>query len=393
MTYAAVAEPIATDREAAKVMAAGVASMVLALGLARFLYTPLLPVMQEQAHLSVAGGGWLATVNYAGYMAGTLLAAVAGDLPAKFRLYRALLIVAIIGTGGMGLTTSMVVWGILRFAAGVSSVGGLLLSSGLVLHWLRHHGRRLELGVLFGGVGLGIAFSGALAIAMAGWLSWSAQWLVAGGIGVLLAIPAWAWMPAPPAGATNARAATDTPPTRRWMALFTAAYVCAGVGYVVSATFIVAIAARNPHLRGYGNLVWVVVGLAAAPSCLVWDRAARRIGDRGALLAAFLMLTLSIPLSAFAAGLAGLMASALLYGGSTMGITSLTLSIIGRLYPSNPAKAMAKLTIGFGAAQMAAPVIAGYIAALTGSYRDALFMATATMLLGMALLIAMRRSG
>jgi len=382
-------QPSATTAEAAKVMAAGVASMVLTLGLARFLYTPLLPLMQSQAHLSVAGGGWLATINYAGYMAGTLLAASVGDLAAKFRLYRALLIVALIGTAGMGMTTNMIVWAILRFAAGISAVAGLLLSSGLVMAWLRQHGRRLELGVHFAGVGLGIAVSGLLAIAMARSLNWADQWIVAGAVGILLLIPAWAWMPAPTRPSAHHVTTPDHPPARAWLVLFTLAYFCAGVGYVVSATFIVAIAAHNPALHGYGNLIWVIVGLGAMPACPLWDRIARRTGDKTALLAAFALLFLSIMLSALTTGLDGLILGALLYGASFNGITSMILSIIGRLYPSNPATAMARLTISFGAAQIIAPAASGMIAALTGSYRGALFMAAATMLIGMIFLAAL----
>ncbi|MCW8306452.1 YbfB/YjiJ family MFS transporter [Acidiphilium sp. PA] len=382
----------ASAREAAKVMAAGVASMVLTVGLARFLYTPLLPLMQAHAHLSVTGGGWLATINYAGYMAGTLLAASVGDLAAKFRLYRVLLLVALVGTAGMGLTTNFVMWAVLRFAAGVSAVAGLLLSSGLVLNWLRQHGRRLELGIHFGGVGLGIAVSGLLAVLMAGSLNWADQWLVAGAAGLLLLIPALGWMPAPVPVSGHHGVPTDHPPSRAWLVLFTLAYFCAGVGYVVSATFIVAIAAHGPALHGYGNLVWVVVGLGAMPSCPLWDRVARRFGDKRALLAAFGLLFASIMLSALSAGLAFLLLGALIYGASFNGITSMILSIIGRLFPSNPAKAMARLTISFGAAQIIAPAASGMIAALTGSYRGALFMAAATMLVGMALLAAMPRN-
>jgi MFS family permease len=378
--------------EAAKVMTAGVASMVLTVGLARFSYTPLLPLMQAQAHLSVTGGGWLATINYAGYMAGTLLAASVGDLAAKFRLYRVLLLVALVGTAGMGLTTDIVVWAALRFAAGVSAVAGLLLSSGLVLNWLRQHGRRLELGIHFGGVGLGIAVSGLLAVVMAGSLNWADQWLVAGGAGLLLLIPAWVWMPAPMPVSVHHVVPADRRPSRVWLVLFTMAYFCAGVGYVVSATFIVAIAAHHPALHGYGNLVWVVVGVGAMPSCPLWDRIARRTGDKTALLAAFGLLFTSIMLSALSAGLALLLLAALIYGASFNGITSMILSIIGRLFPSNPAKAMARLTISFGAAQVIAPAASGMIAALTGSYRGALFMAAATMLVGMALLAAMPRN-
>ncbi len=382
----------ATGAEAAKVMAAGVASMVLTVGLARFLYTPLLPLMQAQAHLSITGGGWLATINYAGYMGGTLLAASVGDLAAKFRLYRALLLVALVGTAGMGMTDDMLIWAVLRFAAGVSAVAGLLLSSGLVLNWLRQHGRRLELGVHFGGVGLGIAVSGVLAIAMAGRLNWAGQWLVAGLVGVALLIPAWIWMPRPHPIGPHQSMVKDRPPSRRWLVLFTLAYFCAGVGYVVSATFIVAIAAHKPALNLYGNLIWVVVGLGAIPSCPLWDRVARRTGDKTALLAAFALLFISIMLSVLTGGLAGLMLGAVLYGASFNGITSMILSIIGRLYPSNPAKAMARLTISFGAAQIVAPAAAGMIAAMTGSYRGALFMAAATMLVGMGFLAALPRA-
>lgn len=385
------AHPTASTAAAARVMAAGVASMVLTLGLARFLYTPLLPLMQSQAHLSVAGGGWLATINYAGYMTGTLLAASVGDLAAKFRLYRALLIVALIGTAGMGLTNSMIVWAILRFAAGVSAVAGLLLSSGLVMNWLRQHGRRLELGIHFGGVGLGIAISGLLAIAMAGSLNWADQWIIAGAAGLLLLIPAWLWMPPPTPIAGQRAAMPDHPPTRLWLTLFNIAYFCAGVGYVVSATFIVAIAAHNPALQGDGNFIWVAVGLGAIPACPLWDRIARRTGDKPALLAAFALLLLSIVLAALTTGPEGIFLGAILYGASFNGITSMTLSIIGRLYPSNPATAMARLTISFGAAQIIAPAASGIIATMTGSYRGALFMAAATMLIGMAVLAALPR--
>lgn len=384
--------PTTTSGQAARVMAAGIASMVLTVGLARFLYTPLLPVMQAQAGLSTVAGGWLATVNYAGYMAGTLLAASVGDLRAKFILYRALLIVAVVSTIAMGLTTDLIAWAILRFASGLSSVAALLLASGLMLNWLLRHGRRPELGIHFGGIGTGIAVSGLLAIVMAGRLTWADQWIAGGLIGILLLIPAWAWMPQPPPDdGIHRPTMADRPPSPRWLALFTAAYFCAGAGYVVSATFIVAIAVHQPALHGLADLVWVVVGLAAIPTSPLWDRVARRAGEIGALLAAFAMLTISIVIAATTIGLAPSLISAALYGASFNGITSMTLTIIGRRYPNNPSKAMARMTISFGAAQIIAPAISGYIAALTGSYRDALVMTAATMVIGMTFLAAMPR--
>lgn len=384
--------PTATDRDVAKVLAAGISSLILTVGFARFLYTPLLPVMQAEAHLSVTGGGWLATVNYAGYMLATLLAAWIGDLATRFRLYRVLLVVAVVSTAGMGLTTSFLAWVVLRFFAGVAGIGALLLGTGLMLAWLRHHGRRLELGVPFAGLGLGITISGLLPLLMAGRLDWSGQWIAAGLFGIVFLLPAWAWMPPPPATvASGAAAPADTPPVLRWMALFYASYFCAGVGYVVSGTFLVAIVARETAVRGVGDLVWIVAGIAAIPAAPLWDRIARRTGDIPALLLAFGALTASIALGALTARLGLSLLGAVIYGASFTGIISMTLTIIGRLYPRNPSKAMARLTISFGVAQMVAPAISGYIAALTGSYAGALWMAAATMLAGMICLLALPR--
>ncbi|MCS5558596.1 MAG: YbfB/YjiJ family MFS transporter, partial [Oceanospirillaceae bacterium] len=50
-----------------KVLSAGIASLILMLGIARFAYTPMLPLMQTQAGLGIAEGGWLAAFNYLGY--------------------------------------------------------------------------------------------------------------------------------------------------------------------------------------------------------------------------------------------------------------------------------------------------------------------------------------
>src|SRR5690554_7804774 len=68
-----------------RVLLAGVFSQLLCIGIARFAYTPLLPVMQQQAWLSDAQGGWLAALNYAGYMLGALTAASISSLRLKDR--------------------------------------------------------------------------------------------------------------------------------------------------------------------------------------------------------------------------------------------------------------------------------------------------------------------
>ncbi|HEX4856280.1 MAG TPA: YbfB/YjiJ family MFS transporter, partial [Limnobacter sp.] len=247
-----------------QVITAGICSLVLTVGIARFAYTPLLPLMREQASLSAFNGGWLATVNYIGYISGALLATVMNSLDHRYLMYRTGLLVAVISTLGMGLTTDVNLWVFLRFISGVSSTAGMLIASGLIMNWLARQKLKTELGLHFAGAGLGLILSGFAVMAMVDHLAWDEQWLVLGVAGILFFIPAWVWMPRPaPAGSTEAQVEEIPPPGAGWMRLMLGAYFCAGFGYVISATFIVAIAETLPELQGKGTWVWVVVGLAA----------------------------------------------------------------------------------------------------------------------------------
>ena len=374
-----------------RVVCAGICALILTIGLARFAYTPMLPLMRSEAGLSYLAGGWLATFNYIGYIGGALLAASISNLRHKFIIYRIGLIAAVLSTAAMGLTQNMVLWAALRCISGFSSTAGMLLGSGLVLNWLIRHRYRPELGLHFAGVGLGVVVSGIAVGAMAGHLAWDQQWLALGLFGVLFFVPAWLWLPAPAPATTGATPAASAPPGPRWMGLLMATYFCAGFGYVVSATFIVAILEKLPLLAGEGSWVWVIVGLAAAPSTFVWDRVATAMGEIPAMLLAYALQIVSIVLPAISGSPALNILSAILFGGTFVGIVSLTLTLIGRCFPHNPAKAMARLTLSYGVAQIAAPAMAGHIAEVTGSYQGALYVAGAVMVVGMLLLWVLQR--
>ncbi|MEN4937996.1 YbfB/YjiJ family MFS transporter [Stenotrophomonas sp.] len=380
---------IPPPRRAWQVITAGICALVLTVGLARFAYTPLLPVMRLDAGLTAAGGGWLATFNYLGYLAGTVLVARVGDMQLKFRFYRIGLVLAVVSTGLMGTTTDMATWGVLRFVAGLSSTAGLLLASGLVLNWLLAHQRRPQLGLHFAGLGVGIAVSGLAAAAMADQLASSRQWIALGTLAVVFLIPAWAWMPPPAAISSATGANAPPPPGRRWRWLLIASYFCAGVGFVVSATFIVAILVQTPAFAGHGSWVWVLVGLTAIPSTFAWDRLSNRLGLIRALMLAYALQATSFVLPLLDGGLWAGAASAVLFGLTFAGIVSLTLTVVGRHYPHNPAKAMATLTLSYGVAQIIAPAIAGTLARDSGSYQGALVLAAIMMVIGIVLLWCM----
>ncbi|MGQ4880517.1 YbfB/YjiJ family MFS transporter [Billgrantia sp. LNSP4103-1] len=377
-----------------RVLLAGVFSQILCIGVARFAYTPLLPVMQQQTWLSDAQGGWLAALNYAGYMLGALVAASIHSIRLKDTLYRLTLLLAVLSTAGMALAESFWLWAAMRFIAGFASSGAMLLASGLILHWLINHRQRGELGIHFAGLGIGILVA-ALAVELMLHLAldWQAQWWGFAALAAVVLVPAWRWLPRPekPVAGTANSTREATPPTRTFMRLMLAAYFCAGYGYVISATFIVAIVEREPLLAGAGNWTFALVGLAAAPTVMLWDLVARRIGYLGALIAAMALQVVGILLPALTASLAVVLLSAVLYGGTFLGCVSLVLTMAGRLYPQSPARLMGRMTLAYGTAQIIAPALTGMLAETTGHYSLGLWLAGGFVALGAVLLAWLRR--
>jgi len=361
-----------------KVLLAGIFSQILCVGIARFAYTPLLPIMQEQTWMGDAAGGWLAAVNYLGYMSGALIAASISDLKLKDTLYRFGLILAVTTTAAMAMTENLSLWMLLRYLSGLASAGSMLIASGLILNWLIRHDHRGELGIHFAGIGLGIAIA-ALTVELMMYLSqnWAEQWLWLSLLGLVLAVPAWFWLPRPEAGNTTSSGTTlvDNPPTNRFMWLMLAAYFCAGYGYVITGTFIVAFVERQPELTGMGPMAFVLVGLAAAPAVMVWDIVARHTGYLNALLLTLILQVGGILLPVVWPSLPVVFFSAMLFGGTFIGSVSLVLTMAGRLYPTKPAKLMGKMTISYGSAQVIAPALTGMLAAKLGNYDLGLWIA------------------
>src|SRR5690554_3302178 len=373
-----------------RVLLAGIFSQILCVGVARFAYTPLLPIMQEQTWMGDAAGGWLAAVNYLGYISGALIAASINDLKLKDTLYRIGLILAVTTTAAMAFTENLTLWMLLRYLSGLASAGSMLIASGLILNWLIRHDHRGELGIHFAGIGLGIAIA-ALAVELMMYLSqgWAEQWLWLSLLGLILAIPAWSWLPRPEVGNTTSSGTTlvDNPPTNRFMWLMLAAYFCAGYGYVITATFIVACVERQPELVGMGPMAFVLVGLAAAPAVMLWDIIARHTGYLNALLLTLLLQVSGILLPVVFPSLSVVFLSAMLFGVTFIVSVSLVLTIAGRLYPTKPAKLMGKMTISYGSAQVIAPALTGMLAAKLGNYDLGLWIAGGFVVVGILLVL------
>ena len=342
------------------VIGCGIVALAVAMGIGRFAFTPLMPLMMREGTLSAAAGAEWAAANYGGYLVGALTASWFSSDPRRGLLLSlvgvALATVAAAWTNGDG---AALVGAALRAAAGVFSAWALVCASSWCLGELaRRHAPQLGAWI-YTGVGLGIALTGLLA-----WLGGRqpATWLwlelgliaVAGALFVGLSSQGRSTPPA----AAAARAATPaTPGTKNGHLLLVLCYGSFGFGYIVPATFLPAMAQQlvpDPLVFG---LTWPLFGLAAALSVAAaarwlpgWPR--RRVW---ALAQGIMALGTALPLAAHA--LWALAASAVLVGGTFMVATMAGLQLAREQVPTNPTPLLARMTAAFAAGQIAGPLL------------------------------------
>jgi MFS family permease len=321
------------------------------MGVGRFVYTPILPLMHSRAGLSTGAGANLATANYSGYLVGALAGILAPALIRSRTVLRASLILLTGTLAAMPLTHSTTVWSLLRLLAGVASALVFVVAAGSLLHHLRDHPPHLA-GWAFGGVGGGIALSGLLVLVLRSAADWRTAWWAAAVLASLLAAASWNLRPQEaPVAATDRSGAT--PRTHRWFGALLVSYTLEGVGYIVAGTFLVAaIGQESPGWVGSG--AWVLVGLAAVPSSALWARLGRRWSRPGLLLTALVIQAAGIALPALVGGTAAALGSAVLFGATFIGISSLALATGAHLrFP----RSVALLTAGYSVGQILGPLV------------------------------------
>jgi len=367
--------PIAQNSQSAQILAlgfAGAIAMAAAMGFGRFSYTPILPGMMAGLGLSASDAGLIAAANFAGYLAGAVLAAY-GWATGRERLVS---VAALAATAllllAMGVSSSVAAFMLIRFFAGVASAFAMIFTTSVVLgHALAARSGSVQ-AIHFGGVGLGIATSSLMVMLLStfaggGGDNWRLDWLVGAGFAAFATLVAWRFLPA---GAPRAKTPVVEPPLE-WklpQLLITLSYGLFGFGYVITATFLITMArisAAGPMIE---FLAWFITGLAAAVCLFVWKPVVMRLGLAGAYVAALAVEAIGV--------LASVMLSptvAPLVGGLLLGLTFITITAYGlqigrKLSPDSPRRALAFMTAAFGTGQIAGPLVAGWVAEMTGSF-------------------------
>jgi MFS family permease len=411
---------VAAERRAAAVPGpwtvalAAAAALAVAMGIGRFAFTPLLPLMLAEGALDIHAASWLASANYLGYLAGALLCTVAPWLTARLpwwpgedgpRLVRAGLVATALLTLGMALPWPAA-WPTLRFAAGVASAYVLVYASGWCLTELAARDASALGGAMFTGPGIGIVASGLL---VSGLVAAGAQaalgWLVFGGLAFALTAAIWPVLrsrhrPAPtpraaagPAAQGIAIESRHGPVEVGWLAF---AYGLAGFGYIITATFLPVIARAALPGSPWLDLFWPILGVGVIAGALLSTRL-RLDGDLRLLLAgAYLLQAFAIGLPVWLPTLAGFVVGSIVLGLPFTAITFFAMQEVRRIRPVRTASTIGLVTAIYGIGQIVGPPLA---ARLVGASRNtaagftlALEIAAGTLVVGALVFAAMSRA-
>jgi len=355
---------------------AGLAALAMANGIGRFALTPILPMMQEDAGLTVATGAWIASANYVGYLIGALSMMFAPLRPTS--AIRAGLLTIGLATLGMGLTREFGVWLGLRTIAGIANAWVLISVSAWCLAKLAIVRRPLLNGVVFAGVGVGIALAGTLCLLlMRAGASSVRVWVIFGGLSLAIAAALWPAFndegpaaPRPPAAARRRGIVWDS----QWVRLILC-YSAYGFAYIIPATFLPAMAKQriaNPMVFGWS---WPLFGAAAAISAVVAAVVPR--GHREVWIACQITMALGIALPVVWPSIVAIMLAALFVGGTFMVITMVGMQEARAVGGEHAIHLMAAMTSAFALGQIVGPLVVGFLVRGGGSISSALLLASA----------------
>lgn len=379
-----------TDRNSLLTALAGAFSLVIALGIGRFLFTPALPDMIAETDLTAVTGGYLAAINYGGYLLGAMLAMVVPAHRARTAFWLALW-VSVVTSGLMGLSDTFTPWAINRFLAGIASAVIMVNGSALVLGAMPAHLRARLGSVHYAGIGLGISLAAlmvALVESLAGSYLW--MWLAC----AALAMMPLAFMRRIPA-LPHARHTEHerVPVNRKALGFLIASYTLAGFGYITSTTYLPVIArAQLPDVASAAFYTWLAVGLAAVPANLAWGRLASRIGERNALMLALVVQAIGVATPALLPGLTGLVISGLLVGSTFTAVVALSMYCGRQLAPHAASMALGALTACYGVGQILGPVVTARLLESSGSFSPGLLGAATALILSAVLLVPLGKT-
>ena len=391
-------------------------ALATAMGIGRFAFTPLLPMMLTDGVVDLAGASYLASANYLGYLVGALLCTFQPFFWSRFKTLpsvlstswlRGGLVATCVLTLGMALQLPAL-WPWLRFAAGVASAFVFVFTSGWCLARLAERNASNLGGLMFTGPGAGIAISGVLASGMVA-LQWKAAagWLIFGVLACVLTAITWRTfgmklatpVPSKTESVATGIAAPISFASRGHMIWLAIAYGLDGLGYIITATFLPVIARQVMPGSAWLDLFWPLFGLAVVAGALLSTRISLHrsgMGDlRYILAASYMMQATGVIMTVWLPTPLGFALGSLLLGLPFTAITFFAMQEVRRLKPNSAASYTGLLTAVYGLGQIAGPPLAAWLlsrsATVGQGFNLALEIAASSLVLGAVMFVGLAR--
>jgi MFS family permease len=337
------------------VVAVGMVGLASAMGIGRFAFTPLMPLMQAHSGLTLTEGGWLAAANYAGYLVGALLCVFANPKPGVAA--RAGLAGVAFFTLAMGVTADFPWWLLWRFVAGVASALVLVGISAWALQRLGRAERAHWAGWLFAGVGVGIVFAGLVGLVIGvREMAPSAGWLLLGTAATLTLALTWSrFPPSEAASTTNAAMRTERFTADAWLLI--GCYGIFGFGYIIPATFLPSLARQllaDPAVFGW---TWPVFGLAAAVSTIAASLIMRNATPRCVWAIGQVVMAAGVVAPVIVPSVGTLLFAAIAIGGTFMVLTMAGMQEARHVARKAAPRLIAAMTAAFAVGQLLGPIL------------------------------------
>ena len=386
---------------------AGMVSLAVAMGIGRFAFTPLLPMMLDERVIDLPSASWLASANYLAYMLGAMLCTLQPWIWSRFRGLPAIGYATLVRAGLVAtslLTLAMAahlpaVWPTLRFGAGIATAVVFVFTSSWCLARLGRIGAPELGGVIYAGPGIGIVVSGLFGSGFAA-MQWgsAAGWLILGLLAAALTASVWRVFQGREerlvalhrsAFANGRRADNAAVGGRGEKSLFALGYGMQGFGYIITATFLPVIAAEALPGSAWLDLFWPLFGCGAVAGALLATRFPVN-GDRRYLMAgAHVVQALGIAVGIWRPSLAGFAIGSFLVGLPFTALTLFAMQEARRLQPGAAASFIGLITVAYGIGQILGPplvaVLLGFSATRGEGFSMSLQVAAAALLFGAAL--------
>ena len=370
------------------ILLAGIIALIIGVGVARFVFTSLLPPMLEN-YLTISFAGVLASINYVGYLAGSIFAVFIKDINTKVKFFRFGMFLAVITTLMLGITTSDTIWVISRILAGFGAAMALVVGSAIVMNKLNIQNKTKAMGIHFSGIGFSILISD-LIVRIVFYFNgtWQFAWVVLGIFAFVMSFYSMYILSYDNEVKQNSvKHHIDKKLFSPFVVILIMAYFCEGVGMVVQGTFLPDIINSLKGLEGFGSFTWTLVGLAGIPSCIVWMMLAHKYGSVNIIIFAMFLQVIGIMISALTNNVYLNLFSGVLYGGTFVGLVALFMNLGGKLAGNNPVMLMGALTTAYGIGQVTAPLYSVALIEHFKTYDYALYLTALIVFGGIVLLL------